>query len=52
MAHKVSLKYTNGPSVIVTHTFEIEYLSAQVVSLNQILYVASLGSWEGGCIRF
>ena len=33
------------------HTFELEYLWSQLVSLDQILCVASLG-WGKGCIRF
>ena len=33
------------------HTFELEYLWIQLVSLDQILCVASLG-WGKGCIRF
>ena len=51
-AHKVSLKYTNGPpSVVVVHTFKLEYLWSQLANLDQILCVASLG-WGKGCIRF
>ena len=57
-AHKVSLKYTNGPSSVVVrrrrpssssvvHTFKLEYLWSQLANLDQILCVASLG-----CIRF
>ena len=33
------------------HTFELEYLWSQLVSLDQILCVVSLG-WGKGCIRF
>ena len=33
------------------HTFELEYLWSQLVNLDQILCVASLG-WGKGCIRF
>ena len=33
------------------HSFELEYLWSQLVNLDQILYVASLG-WGKGCIRF
>ena len=33
------------------HTFELEYLWNQLVNLDQILCVASLG-WGKGCIRF
>ena len=33
------------------HTFELEYLWSQLVSLDQILFVASLG-WGKGCLRF
>ena len=33
------------------HTFELEYLWSQLVNLNQILFVASLG-WGKGCIRW
>ena len=33
------------------HTFELEYLWSQLVSLDQILCVAALG-WGKGCIRF
>ena len=33
------------------HTFELEYLWSQLASLDQILYVASLG-WGKGYIRF
>ena len=37
--------------VIVAHTFELEYLWGQLASLDQILYIVSLG-WGKGCIRF
>ena len=33
------------------YTFELDYLWSQLASLDQILYVASLG-WGKGCIRF
>ena len=33
------------------HTFELEYLWSQLVNLDQILCVASMG-WGKGCIRF
>ena len=35
---------------VVVHTFKLEYLWSQLVNLDQILCVASLG-WEKGCIR-
>ena len=38
------------PSVVV-HTFKLEYLWSQLVNLDQVLCVASLG-WGKGCIRF
>ena len=33
------------------HTFELDYLWSQLINLDQILCVASLG-WEKGCKRF
>ena len=39
------------PSVVVVHTFKLEYLWSHLANLDQILYVASLG-WVKGCIRF
>ena len=39
------------PSVVVVHTFKLEYLWSQLANLDQILYLASLG-WGKGCIRF
>ena len=39
------------PSVVVIHTFKLEYLWSHLANLDQILYVASLG-WGKGCIRF
>ena len=35
-AHKVSLQYTNGPlsSVVVFHTFKLEYLWGQLANLD------------------
>ena len=33
------------------YTFELEYLWSQLVNLDQILFVASLG-WGKGCLRF
>ena len=38
-------------SVVAVHSFKLEYLWSQLASLDQILYVASLG-WEKGCIWF
>ena len=38
-------------SSVVVHTFKLEYLWSQLVNLDQILCVASLG-WGKGCIRF
>ena len=39
------------PSVVVLHTFKLEYLWSQLASLDQILCVASLGLGKG-CIMF
>ena len=39
------------PSPSVVHTFKLKYLWSQLVNLDQILCVASLG-WRKGCIRF
>ena len=51
-AHKVSLYYTNGPSLSsVFHTFILEYLWSQLANLDQILCLTSLG-WGKGCIQF
>ena len=36
---------------VVVHTFKLEYLWSQLVNLDQILCIASLG-WGKGCIRF
>ena len=38
-------------SIVVVHTFKLEYLWSQLANLDQILCVASLG-WGKGCIRF
>ena len=38
-------------SVVVVHTFKLEYLWSQLANLDQILCVASLG-WGKGCIMF
>ena len=37
-------------SVVVVHTFKLEYLWSQLANLDQILCIASLG-WGKGCIR-
>ena len=49
-ARKVSLWYTDGPSVVV-HIFKLEYVWSQLANLHQILWVASLG-WGKCSIRF
>ena len=41
----------SSSSVVVVHTFKLEYLWSQLANLDQILCVASLG-WGKGCIRF
>ena len=41
----------SSSSVVVVHTFKLEYLCSQLANLDQILCVASLG-WGEGCIRF
>ena len=38
-------------SVVIIHTFKLEYLWSQLANLDQILCVASLG-WGKACIRF
>ena len=60
--HKSSVKFNFGPNqtthfgvtcswVTKISHFELEYLWSQLVNLDQILFVASLG-WGKGCIRF
>ena len=46
-----SIPMVHRPSVVVVHTFKLEYLWSRLANLNQILCVASLG-WGKGCIRF
>ena len=42
--------YSIPMSIVVVHTFKLEYLWSQLANLDQILCVASLG-WGKGCIR-
>ena len=46
-----SIPMGRRPSVVVVHTFKLEYLWSQLANLDQILYVTSLG-WGKGCITF
>ena len=46
-----SIPMVRRPSVVVVHTFKLEYLWSQLTNLDQILCVALLG-WGKGCIRF
>ena len=46
-----SISMVRCPSVVVAHTFKLEYLWCQSANLDQILCVASLG-WGKGCIWF
>ena len=45
-----SIPVVRHPSVVVVHTFKLEYLWRQLANLDKILFVASLG-WAKGCIR-
>ena len=46
-----SIPMVRCPSVVVIHTFKLEYLWSQLANLDQILCVASLG-WGKGCVKF
>ena len=46
-----SIPMVRHPSIVVFHTFKLEYLWSQLANLDQILCVASLG-WGKGCILF
>ena len=52
MVSRPSIRLRLSPlSVVIVHTFKLEYLWSQLANLDQILCVASLG-WGKGCIRF
>ena len=52
MVRRPSVVVRRRPSsVVVVHTFKLEYLWSHLANFDQILYVASLG-WGKGCIRF
>ena len=46
-----SIPVVRSPSVVVVHTFKLEYLWSQLANHDQIVCVALLG-WGTGCIRF
>ena len=50
-AYSIPMVRCPSSSVVVVHTFKLEYLWSQLANLDQILCVASLG-WGKGCIRF
>ena len=47
----VVIRCRRASSSVIAHSFKLEYLWRQLVNLDQILCVASLG-WGKGCIRF
>ena len=46
-----SIPMVRRPSIVVIHTFKLEYLWSELANLDHILCVVSLG-WGKGCIRF